>query len=129
MGVQSQDYKEPVSIRAAAILTNSYVSGTVIGPVEKFNQLLLFVTFTLGSLTSLELKIEFSNDNSTWFQEVTEAVSGATITNNLAERTTTVTGNRLIPIAVKAPYIKVSAKGTGTVTSSSLTIDAAVAIS
>jgi len=46
------------SVRSAAILTTSYVAGTVIKDVEKFNQLIIYIDFTKGSLTSLELKVE-----------------------------------------------------------------------
>ena len=46
------DYKEPVTIRSAAILTTSYVAATTIGKetglatkVNEYNQLILYVDF------------------------------------------------------------------------------------
>lgn len=126
-----QDYLlKPV--RTAAILTNSYVAGTVIGidelNVGLHNQILLYLVFTKGSLTSLEVKVEFSNDNSTFVQETVESVSGGTATFSLLEHSTTASGNYRLAIPVKDRFIKVSAKGTGTVTGSSLTINAIVGV-
>jgi len=53
-----------VVVRSAAILTGSYVAGSVIGhDVSKIdisrqaNQLILLVDFTLGSLTSAEMLV------------------------------------------------------------------------
>lgn len=126
-----QDYQiKP--IRSAAILTGSYVAGTVIGIDEVnsglHNQMVLYVSFTKGSLTSLEIKIEFSNDNVTFYQEVSDAIVGGTGTWSLLEHTTTSSGNYRYPCPVKDRYIRVSAKGTGTVTGSSLQIDAVIGV-
>lgn len=129
-----QDYANK-SIRSAAVLTNSYVASTVIGPADTDwesthlrNQLVLLVSFTKGSLTSAELKVEFSSDGSTYYQETFGSISGTTQTLSLGESTMTATGNYRIPVPVKDKYIKVSVKGTGTVTSSSMAITAVLGI-
>lgn len=119
------DYKT-VSVRSAAILTGSYVAGTVIENVDDQNQLVLYVGFTKGSLTTAELKIEFSADNSNWYQEASESVSSGTATVSLKEHQFSATGNYRIPIALKDRYIRISVKGTGTVTSSSMAVTAGV---
>lgn len=111
-----------VVIRSAAILTDSYVAGTVIDNAQEYNQLVLLVNWTKGSLTSLELKVEVSVDGTNYFQETASSVSGGTVTIIPKEYTITTTGKSNILIPVSARYIKVSAKGTGTVTSSSLTL-------
>lgn len=49
------------AIRVAAILTTSYVAGTIIKDVHEMNQLIINWGFTKGSLTSAELKIEFTD--------------------------------------------------------------------
>lgn len=124
------------TIRSSAILTGSYVAGTVLGPtgqgtlgdpVEN-NQLILLVSFTIGSLTSAEIKVEFSDDNTTFYQETSEAVASGVATASLASHTFTATGNYRIPISIGDRYIKVSTKGTGTVTSSLMAIDGVLAI-
>ena len=118
------------------MLTGSYVAATVLGPQGitpkadpvANNKLVLLVGFTIGSLTSAELKVEFSDDGVTYYQETNASVSGgtSTLTNNVY--TWTSTGNYIIELDYSARYIKVSAKGTGTVTSSLLAIDALLAV-
>lgn len=123
-----QDYKYVGSIRAAAILTNSYVAATVISDTEKYNQLVLGIYFTKGSLTTLEIKIEFSLDGTTYLQETFASISDGTELNALGEHQIGATGNYTLLIPIKYPFIKISAKGTGTVTDSVLSIDAALGV-
>ena len=127
MSQRNGDYSfKPV--RAAAILTNSYVAGTTIGPLDQFqNQLNVLGRFTKGSLDSLEVKIEFSHDDVTYYQETFGSISGATDTLLLGEHTLVATGNLIIETPISYRFIKISAKGTGTVTASSLTLDAIIA--
>ena len=124
------------SVRSSAVLTGSYVAGTVFGPrginpdVDPVsnNQLLLYVNFTIGSLTSAELKVEFSDDGSTYYQETSSAVAAGTSTDSLVTHTFTATGNYRLAIPLADRYIKVSAKGTGTVTNSLMAVDAVLAL-
>jgi hypothetical protein len=121
-------------IRSAAILTNAYVAGTTLGAEttttlsqpNEYNQLVLLISLTKGSLTSAEVKVEFSPDNTTYYQETAEKVDTATgiATDAVIEHQFTATGNYRLAIPCTDRYIKVSAKGTGTVTSSSMTINA-----
>jgi hypothetical protein len=128
------DYKK-TSVRSAAILTNSYVAGTVIGPTtgdklltHQYNQLTLLVDFTIGSLTDVLIKVEFSDDGTTYFQEHNKTVSSGITTFNANEYKLTATGKVAIGIPVNYRFIKISAVGTGTVTSSSLAIDAILSV-
>lgn len=123
------------NIRSSAVLTGSYVASTVLGPtgtgtdidpVEN-NQLALYISFTIGSLTSAEVKVEFSNDGTTYYQETSTSVSSGTSTDSLLAHTYTATGNYRLLIPIVDRYIKVSAKGTGTVTNSLMAIDAILA--
>jgi hypothetical protein len=117
-------------------LTTSYVAGTVLGtevasPIDdavRYNQLVLNVAFTKGSLTSAEIKVEYSDDNTTFYQEIGASITGGTETDTLLEHTIGATGNYAIPIEIAAKYIRISAKGTGTVTSSEMTINAVLAV-
>lgn len=125
-----QDRKS-IAVRAAAILTDAYVAGDVIDTKGvSFNQLAIYWKFTKGSLTTSELKVEFSNDNSTFYQEsVTSAaaISGgaSVVTVGVGAYQVDTTGNYRLTIPLNGDkYIKISTKGTGTVTSSSATIQA-----
>ena len=119
----AQDYiNRPV--RSAAILTNSFVEGTLLENANNYDQLQVLVQFTLGSLTSAEVKVEFSPDNSAFHQETFDSVSAGTNTISLGEHKMTASGNYRIAIPLKDRFIKISVKGTGTLTSSSMTIDA-----
>lgn len=127
----------PYVIRAAAILTAAYVAGTDISPssinlnesIFVYDKLQLFVDFTIGSLTSTTLKIEFSDDGTNWYQETVEAIgtpSGGSVitTENLNTRTFIATGKYRISLDINNKWIRVSAIGTGTLTGSSLAITA-----
>lgn len=122
-----------LTVRPAAILTNSYVAGTVLGTdttanLEYNSTLILDVDFTLGSLTTGEIIVEFSNDGTTYYQETIDAVNTSTgiITEKPAIRTFGATGKYRMTIPVMDKFIKISAHGTGTVAGSSMSIVAAV---
>lgn len=119
-------------VRSSLILTTSYVAGTIIDTTAqamKFNQLILNCDFTKGSLTSLEIKLEYSNDGTTYRQLATQGVSGGTITLTPVEYSMVcsslgATQSFVLEVPIKYRYIKASFKGTGTVTSSLLAVDA-----
>ena len=77
------NYIAPKSLRSSAVLTGSYIATTVLGPQggstnidpAENNQLVLYIAFTIGSLTSAELKVEFSHDGTTYYQETATSVS------------------------------------------------------
>lgn len=125
---KTQDYKL-YPVRSSAILTGSYVAGTVIEEVHNKNQMILLVDFTKGSLTDMDLKVEFSPDGTNYYQEVSEAVSSGEATVSLKHHTFTATGKYRIPIAIKDRYIKISVIGNGTTTSSLVTVDAIIGVS
>lgn len=136
----------PRSVRSSAVLTNSYVAGTVLGvpivasniadQVNEFNHLALQISFTIGSLTDARIKVEVSDDNVTFYQTIIGSVSGATNTISQMEFVLTATGNYLLNVnsenftgaGFKTKYIKISAKGTGTVTNSLMAITAVVGV-
>lgn len=129
------------SLRPSTVLTNGYVTypislvdanntGMTIQSLLQCNQLILYGFFTLGSLTSLNLKVEFSNDNVNWVQETFDSIDTATgvITELPIVRNVTATGNFRIPIRIRDQYIRVSVEGVGTVTGSLLTLGAIIAV-
>lgn len=128
------------SIRSSAVLTTSYVAGTILGAEagttpdtyttnpNEYNQLVLYVDFTIGSLTDMLLKVEFSPDNSTYYQETLGTIASSTETDSVLEHKFTATGKYRIAIPCTDRYIKVSVKGTGTVTNSLCAIDAVLGV-
>ena len=118
-------------VRAATILTTSYVAGTVISDCEKYNQLMIPLVYVKGSLTSYEVKVEFDLlGDGVYHQETFSSISGGTSTESAGEHTFAPAGNlnSVLLIPIKCSKIKISVKGTGTVTSSSLKDDAILAI-
>jgi len=124
-------------LRASAVLTNAYVTypinetlsdGTTgIFDCSGFNQLLVYTNFTIGSLTSASIKVEFSADNVTWYQETLLAISGGTSTDSLGVHLYGASGNYRLALPVADRYIRVSITGTGTVTNSLAVLDAILA--
>lgn len=120
------DYEYKV-IREASILTNSYVASDVRWLWDNIdltwkNQLILLIDFTIGSLTSMEIKAEFSHNEVDYYQEVSMSISWWIWTVDLFEYTFDATWKYRIAIPIKDKFIKISAKWTWTVTSSSLQI-------
>jgi len=133
-------------LRIASILTTSYVATPIIGkvptdlatlppdpaylsgPVGLQNQLILYVDFIKGSLTTAELIVEFSDDGLDWYQETLDDAAASTgiVTERPLVRTLGATGKYRIPVKINDQYIRVSIKGTGTVTDSSAKINAII---
>lgn len=146
--IGENDYRY-IPIRDVLVLTTSYVIGRIIGqvpsdlasnppdaaylsgPVGLQNQLILYVDFTKGSLTTAELIVEFNNDPTDangWYQETEDNIAAATgiITQTNIVRQFAATGKYRIPIKINDQYIRVSIKGTGTVTGSLAKINAVI---
>lgn len=124
------------AVRTSAVLTNSYVAGTSLGaetsnptPIDRCNQMVVNVSLTLGNLTSAQVKIELSPDNSTFYQETASSVSGGTSTESLMEHSFTATGNYRIAVPITTRVVKISAKGTGDVTNSLMAVNCDIGIS
>lgn len=116
-------------MRAAAVLTTGFVdSDIILGPTKYDpalrNQVNLLVAFTKGSLTSLDIKPQYSIDGVTWYDETFESISGAAAAMVNGLYNFTADGNYVISLPIKTPYFKFQARGNGTVTSSSLKVDA-----
>lgn len=124
---QDYDFKD---VRASAVLTNSYVAGTVlsyanVNPALR-NQLNIYVDLTIGSLTDGRVKVEYSHDGSDYYQDTFADVATGVATMSVGYYKFTATGKYVISIPVKSSYIKISALGTGTVTSSLMKIGAVI---
>ena len=104
-------------LRAAAILTTSYVNSSSVD-IEHWNKGSLLVSFTIGSLTNVLIKVQFSPDDTNWYDEVDANYGGHTIIEHAFAGSMAVA----FPLELADKYIRISAKGTGTVTSSSLEV-------
>lgn len=113
-------------VRASSQPTASYVAGTVIEHVHLRNQLMLYVDVTIGTATSVSVKIEFSDDNTNWYQETAEVIDATTgiITHTAVERRWTANAAQRVAIPTLDKYIKISTKGTGTLTTTTVGIKA-----
>jgi len=121
------DYKSS-ALRASAVLTNSYVAATSTDEIHGLNQIVVLATFTKGNLTTAELKVEFSSDNTNFFQETFQAVAAGTATETLGEHQISATGSYRIAIPVKDRFVRVSVKGTGDVTNSLMSVSLVIGI-
>ena len=115
------------SVRDAAILTTSYVAWTVLwldddNRAQELNQSVLYIDVTLWSLTSVEVKLEYSDDWVNYYQQTFIDISGWTATASLWEYTFTADWAYEIANPFKARNLRVSAKWTWTVTGSSCAI-------
>ena len=79
---------------------------------------------TLNQPLSEQPGQEYSEDNSTWYRDATYTTSGGTLTYAAATRKLTASGNYRFPIEILDRFVRVSVKGTGTVTSSLMEIKA-----
>jgi len=111
------------TLREAAILTTSYVSSNSIR-LTVYRDIGLFFSVDKGSLTSFQYKVQWSPDNITWYDEVTESIAADTITDTVCYYTITLSGDtdfyKLFPY--RGNYLRVQVKGTGTPTGSSCAV-------
>lgn len=113
--------REGEVIRASVILTNSEVNSSVFN-IKSVSQIGALISFTKGSLTNVILTPYFSDDaQGTWYKLIGGALSAGVITVSPLTFLIAASLNCIIPIQNPgATRMKISAKGTGTVTSSLL---------
>lgn len=117
-----------IVLREEAVLTTSYVvtpltnlDGSLFdcSQLDAYN---LYINFTKGSLTTAEIKIEFSYDGTNWFQEPNSLVSSGTTTWTPNVNTLAASCDISPKMTMANKYMRVSCKGTGTVTGSKLAV-------
>lgn len=119
-----KDLRKKAEVRAAAILTASYVSSDEVD-VSGFSKLAIFFSVTKASLTSIQYKVQQSFDaGSTWYDIGAETIGLTTITDGIPEYSRTLAGNeKWYKLVVAAgERLRVQVKGTGTLTSCSCTV-------
>lgn len=115
------------TIRAATILTTSYVVSATRAVGNK-TQLMLLCSFTKGSSDGFQLKVEFSEDNSTWYQETDQSLANSVLTHTVIEHTLVETANYVLCIPILTTFYRVSAKAITDETDTSLSIIEVVGI-
>ena len=123
----SQSNIKTVTVRAAATLTTSYVASNALN-IQGANQLQMLVSFTKGSSDGCRLKIEFSEDESTWYQEsvadimATNDVEHAPLTRKVND-----SANLIMSVPISASFLRVSSQAITSGTGTSLSILATIA--
>ena len=113
---------DAVAVRASLVLTTAYVATTGV-PMTVYGKIGIFFDFTIGSLTSMEAKVQLSDVDSPgasdWYDLLDN--DGTALEPEIA----TATGRFYWtpePI-ITAKQARVMVKGTGTVTSSLLAVE------
>ena len=116
-----------LSVRSSSILTNAYVAGETIDANDS-NTLVLYIDYTGSNLTSADIKISYSFDESSWYQESMSASATGTTTQYENIHRLISDGTYRLKIPVMDRYVKVEAIGNGVVTGSLLAIDSYVGV-
>lgn len=126
------------TLRSAAVATNSYVASNYV-ECFYFDRVGVFVDYTIGSTTSVELRFEISEDATLWREYTstnTSATTGSVTTSTDAreEYTYVHSGSGtdrimldlfdLTELPLITRFFRVSVRVTGTVTNSSITLTA-----
>ena len=112
-----------VIVRSAAILTTAYVAASSF-EIEHTDQLTLLVDFTLGSSSGCRIKIEFSDDDSDYYQEDFAEWSGSDLIHAVMVHRLNATAKLPISLPVAHKYCRISAQALTTGTGTSLSIKA-----
>lgn len=120
-----------VTLRAAGTVveTSETYSANYIGPINKDNQLMIWMYFTIGSLTGIELRVKAA-PNATkaeaadWCEEcvIILGETSGELPMKPGYYTVEESVNIRVPVPEMAKYVIVSWKGIGTNTSSDLEI-------
>lgn len=114
-------------LRASAVLTTGYVASDSY-PCGPFSSVVFDLDFTIGSLTSLEVKVQYSTDGGTTWRDVLVVEtpsSGVSSTVVHVLQMAATTGGSVTVDTTAFELVRLAAKGTGTVTGSLLAIGAA----
>ena len=99
-------------IRPETVLTNAYVAGNIL-EVINFEQITVYVKYTKGDETSMQVKIERGNDTTTMYQDTEYVYAAGVDTGTPKVVTYAATGNHRLPISVTDKYLKISVQAIG----------------
>ena len=117
-----------MTIRESAPLTTSYITSDNFN-IQGANQLQLLVSFIKGESNGCRLKIEFSEDETTWYQEsmVSEFPAVNDVKHTPITRRVEDSVNLVISIPISASFFRIGAQAIALDTDTSLSILAAIA--
>ena len=97
--------------------------------IQSANQVQLLLSFIKGDSEGIRLKIEYSEDRVTWYQEsmVSEFPSLNSVTHSKITRKIDDTGNYVLSIPVSSSYIKISVQAISSGDNTLLSIKASAA--
>jgi hypothetical protein len=116
------------TVRESAPLTTSYVSSDSFN-IQGANQLQLLVSFIKGESDGCRLKIEFSEDESTWYQEsmVSEFPAVNDVKHTPITRKVENSANLVLSLPISASFFRISVQAITSGTDTSLSIIATIA--
>lgn len=116
------------AVRADLIPTTSYVVGTQLDDCHNFNQLDILVKWTAGTASSMEIYAEYSVDGTTFFRDCNATVTSGSTALVASNYTFVDGGNYRIEIPISCRYVNIYVKGSGTLTTSKIQVDAVLHI-
>ena len=123
----SQSNIRTLIVREASELTTDYFPSNSL-TIQGANQLQLLVSFTKGDSDGCRLKIEFSEDELTWYQESSYTLSEEIYAiHKPAYRMIQESCNMVISVPISATFFRVSSKAITSFTDTSLSIIATIA--
>lgn len=112
-------------VRNKTLLTTSWVTESEVIDLAGLvgtNQLILYIDYTRGVSTGMDMKIEFSADNSDWYTELETTSTQEAIIHKSKSRRFTEDIKGRIAIPVSDPYVRISVVAIGTAAGSSVGI-------
>ena len=109
-------------------MTTSFVASEVMN-IQGANQVQLLVSFTKGDSDGCRLKIEYSEDQTAWYQEsmVNEFPLSNDVIHTVITRKIEEAGNYVLSIPVSSSYIRVGAQAINSGNNTSLSVKVAAA--
>jgi len=115
--------------RPATILTASFVAHDIDENLGEFNQIALEIDLTLGSLTSLEIKIETGDNFQDLYETVNVTESSGITTVDAKIFKLSASGKVVIPFQIITRKLRISVRGEGgTPTGSSLAFNTLIGV-
>lgn len=121
------DYRRELA-RTSRVPTAAYVVGdsdqvsadSLIISMRGNDELYLYLDITQVTVTKFFVRIEFSDDQTTWYQEAGEepatlAAGVIEVPVGVIERSFTTTGKYRLPIDVDDPFVRISVRATGAI--------------
>ncbi len=124
----SQSNIRMTTVRESAPLTTSYVASDSFN-IQGANQLQLLMSFIKGESDGCRLKIEFSEDESTWYQEsmVSEFPAVNDVKHTPITRKVENSANLVLSLPISASFFRISVQAITSDTDTSLSIIATIA--